>query len=270
MLRDRIKCWTHAAAALAALLQLTGCSSWFGNEKPEPQTSIFKSGTSLKVSDEEKAKTNLELGMRYMEIGRLETALQKLQYALELDSGNNRIHNALGVLYERIGKDEEAREEFDKALSLKPDDSGVMSDYGNFLCNHGEYQQGMEYLKRAAASPLNERKWYANAYAGQCEYAQGNYPQAEDYMRTALQEQPNFSTALVGMIKISYQNAQYLSTRAFLERYAAVNAHNSETLWYAVQTERQLGNDKQAEEYRQKLLQQFPQSPQAKQLKNIF
>ncbi|MGR8934995.1 MAG: type IV pilus biogenesis/stability protein PilW [Gammaproteobacteria bacterium] len=246
----------YSAVAGMLLLALSACSFDAADSGPQ-------------VSDEEKAATNLNLGLRYMELGQLETALEKLDHALDLDSGNNEIHDALGVLYERIGKSEEAEEHFQKALSLESDDPTAMNNYGRFLCNKGQYKQGMSYLQQAIAMPLNGRKWFALSNAGICEAMQGNDEQAEQYLRGALQQQPAYAPALLGMVKISYNKAEFMSARAFIERYSSVAGQNAETLWYAVQTERKLGNPKLAEDYRETLLRRFPLSPEAKKLMNV-
>jgi type IV pilus assembly protein PilF len=258
MWREQIKPGRYAVAIGGLSLALSACSL-FSSENSAP-----------KVSDEEKAVTNLELGRRYMEIGQLEIALEKLKYALDLDSDNSQVQDAIAVLYDRIGKNEDAEEHFQKALKLKPDNASAIDHYGRFLCNKGQYAQGMKYLTQAIAMPLNNRKWFALSDAGICEYMQGNDEQAERYLRGALQQQENYAPALLGMVKISYKKGQFLSTRAFLERYAGIAGQNAETLWYAVQTERQLNNPKQAEEYRHQLLQSFPLSEEAKKLKNIY
>lgn len=246
-----------AASILALVLNACSFSTTDSDAKPE-------------YSDEEKALTNLDLGLRYMELGQLETALEKLNYALDLDSSNSRIHDALGVLYERIERNNDAEEHFQKALSLKPDDASAVNNYGRFLCDRGQYEQGLVHLKQAIAMPLNTRKWFAMTNAGICEYKQGHDEQSEQYLRTALEQQPNHAPALLGMVKITYKKGEHFKTRAFLDRYVGVAGQTAETLWYAVQTERQLGNSNQAEEYRQQLLQKYPLSDEAKKLKNIY
>jgi type IV pilus assembly protein PilF len=268
MLPDLIGRLTKSVVLAAVSVALNACS-WFGKEEP-PQVQTVFNPPPAKVSDEDKAKTNLDLGARYMDIGMLEAAQEKLKYALELDSGNSQVHEALGVLYERIGKDEDAEDEFEKALKLKPGDPSATANFGRFLCNKGQYDKGMSYLKQASTMPLNNRIWFARASAGICEYGHQNYQQAEAYLRAALQEEPNYAPALLYMAKVVYKDGQFLTARAFLERFAAVAPHTAESLWYAVQTERQLNNPKQAEEYRHKLLQSFPLSTEAKQLTTVI
>lgn len=251
----RSRLYGHAAGIGVLLLALNACS--FGAADSGPN-----------VSDEAKAATNLDLGLRYMELGQLETALEKLNYAVDLNSDDSRIHDALAVLYERIGKSEDAEKHFQKALKVKPDDASAMSNYGRFLCNKGQFAQGMTYLQQAIAMPLNTRKWFALSNAGLCEAMQGNDEQAEQYLRGALQQQQAYAPALLGMVKISYNKAEFMKARAFIERYTAAAGQNAEALWYAVQTERQLGNPKLAEDYRQTLLRKFPLSAEANKLKN--
>lgn len=218
-------------------------------------------------SNEKKAELNLHLGVRYMEMGKLKTAKEKLGNALNFDSDNAEIYNALGVLNERLKKYDVAREHYKQAISRDNDNASINNNYGRFLCERGDYEAGKALLLQALAMPLNNRKWFAYTNIGLCEMRQGQQQLAEGYFRQALQENRSFPPALFEMQKISYRVRNYMSARAFLERYLAVANHNAETLWFAVQTERVLGNKELSEEYREKLLNQFPASKQAQQLR---
>lgn len=222
------------------------------------------------MSNEENAKLNLQLGERYLKMNMLKTAKERLETALALDSNNAEIHNYLGVLYERLKQDGAARKHYQKAIKRDTDNASLKNNYGRFLCEKGEYQFGMQLLKQALAMPLNSRKWFAYTNAGYCELKQGQPKLAESNFRQALQENSSYPPALLEMQKISYQNRKYMSAQAFLERYLAVSNYNSETLWFAVQTERALGNKQQTDEYREKLFNLFPTSKEAKQLKTAI
>ena len=102
---------------------------------------------------------------------------------------------------------------------------------------------------------------------GLCELKNAKQSLAEANFRQALQTNSQYSPALLEMQKISYGKGKFLSARAFLERYLAVANHTSETLWYAVQTERALGNKSLVEKYKEKLFSLYPLSMEAKQLK---
>ena len=225
--------------------------------------------TKPPLTDEELAEVNLKLGVRYLSLNMLATAKEKLDTAYEYDSNNADVNNALGVLYERLDQDKQALEYYKDALSLDDDNATIKNNYGRFLCERGDYQTGMVLLKQALAMPLNNRKWFTYTNVGVCEVNHGSQQLAEDNFRQALQINRNYQPALLEMQKTSYRTGKYMSARAFLERYLAVANHTPETLWYAVQTERALGNQKLSEEYRDTMFRKFPTSKEAQQLKMI-
>ncbi|MFW5444243.1 MAG: type IV pilus biogenesis/stability protein PilW [Methylococcaceae bacterium] len=227
-------------------------------------------GSRAGSTNEKQAELYLQMGVRYLEMNKLKTAKEKLETSLAFDSKNAEIHNALGVLTERLKQYDIAREYYQDAFSRDSKNASINNNYGRFLCDRGEYDKGKNLLKQALAMPLNNRKWFAFTNIGRCELRQGQQQLAESNFRQALQQNSRYSPALFEMQKISYRDGKYMSARAFLERYLAVANHNEETLWYAVQTERVLGNKELSEEYRDKLLIQFPASKQAQQLKTAI
>lgn len=223
-----------------------------------------------KMSAAEKAKLNLQMGARYLDMGMLDVAKEKLETAVRLDSSNPEIHNTLAVFYERIKNLEAADDSYQAALSRDPESFSFKSNYGRFLCDQGKYDKALELLNASLASPMNNRPWFAMTNLGLCYLKQDDAQRAEEYFRQALQAQPEYSPALQEMQKISYQNQQFMSARAFLERYLAVAKHTPETLWIAFQTERALGNSKAADEFREQLLSTFPASKEAQQVRTAI
>lgn len=238
--------------------------------------SVLTSGCGLlpdtrdTMSNAEKAKLNLQMGARYLEMGMLDVAKEKLETAVRLDSSNPETYNTLAVFYERIKQTEAASESYQSALSKDSDNFSIKNNYGRFLCDQGQFQKGLALLQEAMESPMNNRPWFALTNLGVCHMKQNDIPHAEDYFRQALQTQPDYSPALQEMQRISYQNGQFMSARAFLERYLGVAKHTPETLWIAFQTERALGNSKNSEEYREQLLSSFPASKEAQQVKTAI
>ena len=226
-------------------------------------------GSKDSSSKENRAELYLHLGVRYMEMDKLKTAKKNLDLALGLDSDNAEIHNALGVLYERLKEYDIARNYFKAAIKRDSNNASINNNYGRFLCERGDYEAGKTLLKKALVMPFNNRKWFAHTNIGRCEMWEGQQSLAESNFRQALQENGSYAPALFEMQKISYHLGKYMSARAFLERYLAVANHNAETLWIGVQTEKALGNKALSEEYRGKLLNQFPASKQAQQLKDF-
>lgn len=225
---------------------------------------------SDKLSNPDNAILHMQMGTRYLEMGMLDVAKENLETALRLDSGNGEIHNAMAVFYERIKEYNLAAEQYESAVNKSPDNFSIKSNYGRFLCDRGEFDKSMAILKQALDAPMNNRQWYAFTSMGICYVKQNDLQHGEEYLRQALQLQGDYPPALLEMQKISYEKRQYMSARAFLERYLAVGKHTPESLWIAFQTERSLGNSKIADEYGEQLLTAFPASKEAQQIKTVI
>jgi type IV pilus assembly protein PilF len=225
------------------------------------------SGDSM--TNAEKAKLYMQMGMRYLDLNILDVAKEKLTLAARLDSGNADIRGALAAFYERIKDYPAAEDSYQAAVSKAPGNFNIKSNYGRFLCERGNYQQALAMLQDAVDQPMNNRQWFALSNLGHCYVLQNDLAHGEEYCRKALALQPEFAPALLEMQKISYQNRQYLSARAFLERYLSVAEQSPESLWYAFQTERALGDSATADGYSEQLLTSFPASKEAQEIRNV-
>ena len=222
------------------------------------------------MSNDEKAILYMQMGTRYLEMDKLDLAKTNLDKAMRLDSGNAEIHNAMGEFYERIKDYSAAEDSYESAVRRAKNNYGIKTNFGRFMCERGQYAKGMELLQDALDQPMNNHQWYSLTGMGVCYLEQNDLPHAEEYFRKSLLLQPDFPPPLMEMQKISYQNRQYMSARAFLERFLAVSKHTPETLWIAFQTERALDNSKAAEEYADLLLTTFPASKEAQEIKSAL
>lgn len=212
----------------------------------------------------------VQKGVRYMERGALEVALEDLTHAVELDPANSDAHDALAILYEKLGKTEEADKHFREALSLNPANYSAFNNYGRFLCNTGHPQDAMEKFEVAYSTPLYPQPWIPLSNAGACLRRAGRTAEAEAYLRQALDKNPNYPPALLEMAHVSLEARQYLSTRAFLQRYQAIAGETPETQWLGAQTELALGNVGEARRLADRLGEAFPDSAEAVQARRLF
>ena len=150
----------------------------------------------------------LQLGVRYLNLNKLEIAKENLQHAIRLDSKNAQAFNALAFLDEKLNKIDEARSHYQTAIGLTPDDLGVKNNYGRFLCEQNEVEKGMALLTDATNDKLNERPWLAMTNLGRCYMQLAQYPQAQTYFEQALQLNQNYSPALLEMQKVNYQQGR--------------------------------------------------------------
>jgi type IV pilus assembly protein PilF len=219
-------------------------------------------------SSEKKAQLDvyLQLGVRYLNLNRLEPAKDNLEKVVEQDPDNIQAHNALGYLYEKIQKFPEAKQHYQQALRLAPDDLSIQNNLGRFLCERREFNEGMALLDKAIANLLNDRPWLAITNAGLCQLGLGDQQKAKLYFKQALQLNPGYAPALLEMQKFSYQSGEYWAAKGYLQRYLQVAQQTPGTLWIAMQTEQALGNQNLADEYRNELLEKYPLSPEARQV----
>lgn len=229
-------------------------------------TSLLGCGSWGEQKDDNRADIYLQLGIRYLSMNRLEVAKENLEKSLQEEPNNAQAHNVLAHLYEKIEKIPEAKAHYESALNIAPNDLGVQNNYGHFLCEQKQFDQGMTLLNRAIANLLNDRQWFALTNAGLCELGLGQKQRAKAYFKQALLVNMSYAPALLEMQKLSYQTGEFWPAKAYLQRYLSVAEHTSESLWYGMQTERALGNAGLAKEYQNLLLEKFPLSEQAKNL----
>ncbi len=237
----------------ALLLILTACATTEESKNVEDNT----------------ADIYLQLGVRYLNLNKLEIAKENLQHAIRLDSKNAQAFNALAFLDEKLNKMDDARSHYQIAISLTPDDLGIKNNYGRFLCEQGEVEKGMVLLTPATADGLNERPWLAMTNLGRCYMQLAKYQEAESYFAQALQLNNNYAPALLEMQKVNYHQGNFSAAKVYLQRYAQVSEHTPESLLIAAQIEGASGNTGMAKHYQTLLLTKFPLSAEAKRFKSI-
>ena len=212
------------------------------------------------------ALANLNLGIEYMRLGEYEKSLEKLDRARAADPGFSGIYNAYGLLYQLLERNREAEKNFKKALKLNPNDSDTMNNYGRFLCQIKRAEEAEAVLLQAAANPLYATPEIAITNAGTCAFQEGRLADAEKYFRRALESNEQNPTALLQMSQLSYDKKNYLSARAYLQRYLAVSRHSAASLWLGIRIENILGDKDALSSYKLSLKNNFPDSTEASRL----
>jgi type IV pilus assembly protein PilF len=213
------------------------------------------------------ANVYVELAAEYMRQGQLAPALQNARKGVLVAPKNPSAHNMLALVHQQLGENELAERHFREAVKLDPQDPFANNAFGSFLCGQKRYSEAQGYFDAAVANPLNPEPWIPLANAGLCAYQQNKLDEAEDFLRRALRANPRLAPALLRMGEISYGQGNYLSARAYLQRYLEVAPHTAETLWLGIRTERQLGDMDQVASYELLLRSKFPDSEPLRYLK---
>jgi type IV pilus assembly protein PilF len=210
------------------------------------------------------AETNATLGLRYMQQGNYELALEKLNKALSFDKSYGPTHHYLAELYRRLEKYDEADKHYRDALYYSKDDSSLYNNYGAFLCNRNRYEEGEQQFLQVLKNPVYPHKDQIYENLGLCVERKPNVERAEEYLRSALRFNPRLSKSLLAMARLSFAKGEYLTTRAYLQRYLDVARHTAESLWLGIRTERLLGDKNAVSSYGLWLKSNFPEAPETK------
>lgn len=240
-----------ATIVTIGLLALAGCAGTNNVTTPKPQRA---------------AEINLELGIEHLRKGNLQQAKEKIDKSLEQNPRYGRAHLIAGMLYNRLGDESKAESHFERAIALEPKNPEFKNNYAVYLCQQKKYARGEKIALEAAADQLYKTPEVAFLNAGNCALGAGDLKRAEDNLRKSLAAKPRFGEALLQMADLEYRQTEYMSARAFLERYLEVGRTNPETLWLGVRIERGLGNQAQAQHYAQRLKSEYPSAAQTKEL----
>ncbi|MBE0510504.1 MAG: type IV pilus biogenesis/stability protein PilW [Chromatiales bacterium] len=217
------------------------------------------------VDKAQAADANAELGLRYMLQGDNQLAMEKLQRALEFDSRHSSAHHYTAELYRRLDRMSDADRHFALAVRhLKEPDATLHNNYGGFLCSRGRYDEGEAQFLKVLENPVYPFPDQVYENLGLCMEDKGDYAKAEAYLRQALNRNPRAPQALLGMARISFAQENYLSSRAYLQRYRDVAAHTPESLWLGVRTERMLGDRNALASYGLNLRRNFPDAEETR------
>jgi type IV pilus assembly protein PilF len=240
-----------ATIVAVGLVALGGCASNSLVGTPQPERA---------------AEINLEIGIEHLRNGNLQQAKDKIDRALAQNSRYGRAHLIAGMLYNRLGDEKEAESHYERAIALEPKNPEFKNNYAVYLCQQKKYERGEKIALEAGADPLYQTPEVAFMNAGNCALSAGDMKGAEDNFRKALAAKPRFGEALFQMADLEYRQTEYMSARAFLQRYLEVGRTSPATLWLGVRIERGLGNTAQAQHYAQRLKSEYPSASQTKEL----
>ena len=218
------------------------------------------------VLPEQAALRNLDLGVAYMRQGRPDLALSSLLEALEFDPRLASAHSMAALVYEQLDDTDAAEEHYQRATQLAPEDGSVANSYAVFLCRSDRWQDAERYFRRATDNTSYATPAVALTNAGVCARSAGEFADAERYFREALEHDAVSADALYHMADLTFQAEDFLSARAFTQRYLASTAGNPEVLLICVQVERRLGADAAAQRCAERLRGGFPNSAEVARL----
>lgn len=245
----------HPLCGLVLAACLAGCVTTTSGPRPP--------------SDEEAAIANLNLGIGYLRQSRPDVAVDALERAIALDPGLSDAHSALALAYDQLDQGELAEQHHQRATQLDVNNAAAQNSYAVFLCRRNRWAEAERYFERAVENPRYATPAAALTNAANCARDAGDLAKAEQNYRAALELNPAFADALLGMSEVAAANENYLQARAFIQRSLAAAAPTAHLLWLCVIVERELDDSGAALSCEQQLRTNFPNSPELAQLRDL-
>ncbi len=231
---------------------LSGCiSTTTGTPAPE-------------ANEADASELNYQLGARYYQNGRYELARDRLMLAIELDPKMAVAYTTLGMTYEALDNRRLATEAYENAVRIAPRNFDVNNAYAVFLCKARDFEGSSKYFLKAADHPENDNAERTLTNAGLCMMNKPDMVEAERFFRAALERRPTYGEALLQLCLLKYKQEDFMSARAFLQRYMSAAKPTAGVLLLAAEIEGKLGNERGRTEFVDQLLNEFPESPEAR------
>ena len=239
---------------IIASLFLAACvSTTSGPPKPE-------------ADPEDAAEFNYQLGARYYRNGKFDLARDRLKLSLDFDDRRAITWYTLALTYEALENPRLARDAYEQAVRVDPGNFDAQNAYAVFLCRQSDFSGAARYFDRAARAPENDTSWVTLTNAGVCMVQKPDFAKAEEYFRSALELRPNYGEALLQLAVLKHQRGDFLAARAFVQRYLSRNPSSAGVLFLAFQIESELGDRGARRDYGDRLIREFPASPEARRV----
>lgn len=218
-------------------------------------------------SDQQRAATRTSLASEYFRRGAYAIAIEEGKKALEAVANYPQALNVLAVSYIALKDDARGRMYFEQALKAAPKDSDINQNFGNFLCERGDYKAGLARYDVVLSNTLYPTPDLTLIAAANCSLKAGDKPLARQYFERASKQRTN-------NLSVKFQVSEYLlgegdlpqSKQLFMEVMRAMPKAPPELLWLGVRIERKIGNTEAESRYANELRRQYPDSIEATKL----
>lgn len=229
------------------LLLLAGCSTTSSSGKRAAAAPALSHVGQL----------NLSLAQNYLDMGDLETALDRANRAARSDPDSGDTHAMLGMIYNRVGNLDKAAVEFESALRLAPRNGSILNAHAVWMCERGKHEQADAEFMQALQDPFYKSPMQTFFNAGKCAQNAGQLGKAETYLRRALELSPQEPSALMTLAEVELGLGKVMEARAFVQRADALG-NDAQVLELAARIEDAANNAEAAKRYRQRLRDAFP------------
>ena len=212
----------------------------------------------------------IELGMKYLEVGKRDNARYQFSKALEMKKNSAGAYHGIALVHQSNGEAKHAEEAFKKALRYAEGGkkSPIYVSYGRYLMQTGEPREACEYFEKAANDFDYQGRPEALYAAGQCALATGNTARVKPAYEHALNLHQDFVPPMVELAEIYFREGEYAKSKRLLSRFEKLAQPTPASLWLGVRIERVFGNKDKEASYALALKNLHPYSKEYLEYKN--
>ena len=173
----------------------------------------------------------------------------------------------LGIAYLQQGNYAVAREKLERSLKQNPKDPDVSNNYAIYLCKRGRVDEGVERFSAVAANKYYRTPEVALTNAGVCLRNAKRLDEAQAKFIGAIKMRPDYSEATVQLANLHIERGQVPEARKVVDSYLGAFRPKPDVLFAAVTVARAAKDKMSEEKYSRALRLEFPDSAQARALK---
>ncbi len=245
----------------AAALGLAACAGPTAGQTDAPRPIATASD---QTDADRRAQVRMELAGAYFGRGQLETALDEVKLALQVQPQLVDAFNLRGLIYAAMGEDRLAEDSFARALQIDPRDGSVLHNQAWFWCQRGRFGPAQAQFAALLALPQYRDVARTQLARGVCFGRDRQWPEAEAALMRAYELDPANPSAGLNLAEVLMQRQDLERARFYISRVNDVPAAvNPQTLWLALRIDHKLGRDASVRQNGDLLRSRFPQSPEA-------
>lgn len=252
-------------------LTLTGCTT---TKQVTTQTVTASDPTRWKQNPQEIAKIRTAIAAEYIRNNQLDDAKRQLESALKSYPKSAEANDMMGVLLQQEGSPinlQKAEAYFKKAIGLDPTFSQANNNYGVYLAQLNRNQEAISQFQIAGAALGYEGRSSALENLGRTALKVNNKPLAVQSFIKALDANRQSIVARTELIDILLAEGKFLDAQGLyndLQKIIGQPDLDPRTLSQGIRLAKMAGNTLEMQKLSQQLLDRYPLSDEAKQLRS--
>lgn len=252
-------------------LTLAGCTT---TKQVTTQTVTASDPTRWKQNPQEIAKIRTAIAAEYIRNNQLDDAKRQLESALKSYPKSAEANDMMGVLLQQEGSPinlQKAEAYFKKAIGLDPNFSQANNNYGVYLAQLNRNQEAISQFQIAGAALGYEGRASALENLGRTALKVNNKPLAVQSFIKALDANRQSIVARTELIDILLAEGKFLDAQGLyndLQKIIGQPDLDPRTLSQGIRLAKMAGNTLEMQKLSQQLLDRYPLSDEAKQLRS--